>query len=424
MNIVELINKKRLKENLSFEELDYIINAYLKDEIKDYQMSALLMSICLNGMSDEETSNLTKIMLNSGEKLDLSSIAGVKVDKHSTGGVGDKTTLIIVPMVASCGVIVPKMSGRSLGHTGGTADKLESIPGIKIALTIDEIIKQLKDIGAVMTTSSLNIVPADKKIYALRDVTGTVSSIPLMASSIMSKKLAIGADKILLDVKVGNGAYMTNLDDAKALARTMVNIGNSFNKETVAIITNMDYPLGSNIGNALEIEEAKDILQGKVSNDLKDLCITLASYMVSLGKSISLEEAQKLVVDNLNNGKAYEKFLEIINYQQGDINGIKISDTIIEVKTNQEGYINNINALVIGELSMALGAGRINKEDVVDSSVGIVLTKAVGDYVKVDDVIAKLYIGNKQISNEAVLKAFAISSEPIAKEPLIIDVIK
>jgi pyrimidine-nucleoside phosphorylase len=424
MNIIELINKKRLNMELTYEELNYIITSYVNDSIKDYQMSAFLMAVCINGMSEEEIMNMTKIMLNSGDKLDLSSINGIKVDKHSTGGVGDKTTLVVAPLVASCSVIVPKMSGRGLGYTGGTIDKLESIPRFNVNLSDEEFINELNTIGTAVTSSSLNIDPADKKIYALRDVTGTVSSIPLIASSIMSKKLAIGADKIVLDVKVGKGALLESKEDAIKLANTMVSIGKSFNKEVVAVITNMNYPLGNNIGNALEVMEAVDTLKGLVHNNFRELCIVIATYMVSIGKNISTEEARVLVTNNLDNGKAYEKFIELVNYQHGNIDGLKVSDKVIEVKSKVEGYINNIDALKIGELSMRLGAGRVQKEDTIDYGVGIILTKNIGDYVKVDDAIAKVYISNKEIDTNEVIEAYIIESIKKDIEPLVYEIIK
>ena len=300
MNMIEIIDKKRLKQQLSLEEIKYAVDNYVKGVIPDYQMSSLLMAICLNGLSMEETFNLTKTMLESGDKLDLSDIPGIKIDKHSTGGVGDKTTLILAPLVASCGVKVPKMSGRGLGHTGGTIDKLESIPGFKVNLTLEEFKKELKEVGCVVTGQTANLVPADKKIYALRDVTATVSSIPLIASSIMSKKIASGADKIVIDLKVGNGALVKTLKEAKKLATTMVEIGKRYNRETICILTNMTEPLGNNIGNALEVLESIEVLKGNVKNDLYDLVIYIASYMVSIGKNISRDAALKEVEESIS----------------------------------------------------------------------------------------------------------------------------
>lgn len=406
MDIVEIINKKRLRMELSYEELSFVISGYLNGTIYDYQMSSLLMAIVLNGMTNEEIVNLTKLMLNSGERLDLSNL-GTVVDKHSTGGVGDKTTMIIGPMVAACGVNVAKMSGRGLGHTGGTIDKLESIPGFKVNKSTEEFFAQVKDIGFSVVSQTNNLVPADKKIYALRDVTGTVESIPLIASSIMSKKIASGAKKIVIDVKVGNGALIKNIEDARRLSNIMIEIGKSNDMEVVCLITNMDVPLGNNIGNALEVMEVMDILNNKKTGALLDLCIELASYMVSLGLSIPFEEACDLVVYNLENGKAYNKFLEFVKYQGGDINGLKLSKHVYEIKSPRDGFVTNIDALSLGKLSMHLGAGRMNLNDELDYGAGIVTLKNVGDYVRKGDTLMKLYtnkvINISDISTEAFL---------------------
>ena len=395
MNVVEIINKKRVNEELSKEELDFIFNGYLNGEVKDYQMSSMLMAICINGMTDREIFDLVDIFIKSGDVLDLSMLPGVKIDKHSTGGVGDKVTLIIGPIVAACGVCVPKMSGRGLGHTGGTIDKLESIPGFNVNLTEEEFINQVRNIGLAVTGQTKNLCPMDKVIYALRDVTGTVSSIPLIATSIMSKKIAGGADKILLDVKVGDGALMREMSDAKKLADMMERIGEAYNKEVVCEITDMNTPLGDNIGNALEVMEAMDILKGKESH-LRDLCVEVSTKMVSMAKSVSMEEANKLVNDVLTSGQAYNKFLEFVKAQGGDINGLKVSDKTIEVKSTKEGTITKIKALALGMLSVSLGAGRLSKEDIIDYSVGIVLNKHIGDHVKVSDTLFTLYV-NKDI---------------------------
>ena len=312
MNIIEIINKKRLKQELTDEEIKYIIDNYLSNEIKDYQMSALLMAIVLNGMTNEEIYSLTKYMAMSGEELDLSPLGTNVVDKHSTGGVGDKTTLIISPIVASCGVKVAKMSGRGLGHTGGTIDKLESIPGFNVNLTEQEFLNQINTINVAITSQTKDIAVADKKIYALRDVTATVESIPLIASSIMSKKIALGAKKLVLDIKVGSGALIKNLEDAKKLAKLMIDIGSSNNIKVICLLTNMSIPLGNNIGNSLEVSEAIDILKNNKQGPLRDICIELSSYMVSLGLNISYDEAKTKVINNLDNGNAYNKFLELV----------------------------------------------------------------------------------------------------------------
>ena len=312
MNIIDIINKKRLKKALSDEEIKYVIDGFLDGSIKDYQMSSLLMAILINDMTNNEIYSLTKYMADSGDKLDLSSLGNNVVDKHSTGGVGDKTTLIIAPIVASCGVKVAKMSGRGLGHTGGTIDKLESINGFTVNLTEEEFLNQVNDIGLAITSQTENIAIADKKIYALRDVTGTVESIPLIASSIMSKKIALGTKKLVLDVKVGSGALIKNIDNAKRLSKLMIDIGKHNNIEVICILTNMDIPLGNNVGNALEVREAIEILKEHKTGTLRDLCIELSSYMVSLGLNISYEEAKEKVLNNLDNGNAYLCHLELV----------------------------------------------------------------------------------------------------------------
>ena len=393
MNTIDIINKKRVGEKLSKVELDYVFNGYLNGTVKDYQMSSLLMAICINGMTDEEVFDLVDIFIKSGDVLDLSMIPGVKVDKHSTGGVGDKVSLIIGPIVASCGVPVPKMSGRGLGHTGGTIDKLESIPGFNVNLTDEEFINQVKNIGLAITGQTKNLCPLDKVIYALRDVTGTVSSIPLIATSIMSKKIAGGADKILLDVKVGDGALMKEMDEAKALASLMEKIGKFYNKEVVCEITDMNTPLGDNIGNALEVVEAVDILRGKKSH-LRDLCIDVSSKMISMSKGISVIEAKKEVMESLNSGRAYNKFLEFVKYQGGDIHGLKVSGKTIDVKSKRSGTLTKIRALNLGKLSVSLGAGRMSKEDTIDYTVGIVLNKHVGDIININDTLCTLYVNS------------------------------
>lgn len=393
MNTVDIINKKRVGEKLSKVELDYIFNGYLNGTVKDYQMSSLLMAICINGMTDEEVFDLVDIFIKSGDVLDLSMIPGIKVDKHSTGGVGDKVSLIIGPIVASCGVPVPKMSGRGLGHTGGTIDKLESIPGFNVNLTDEEFINQVKNIGLAITGQTKNLCPLDKVIYALRDVTGTVSSIPLIATSIMSKKIAGGADKILLDVKVGDGALMKEMDEAKSLASLMEKIGKFYNKEVVCEITDMNTPLGDNIGNALEVVEAVDILRGKESH-LRDLCIDVSSKMISMSKGISVIEAKKEVMESLNSGRAYNKFLEFVKYQGGDIHGLKVSGKTIDIKSKRSGTLTKIRALNLGKLSVSLGAGRMSKEDTIDYTVGIVLNKHVGDIININDTLCTLYVNS------------------------------
>ena len=396
MNIVDIINKKRVNKILTHEELDYAFNGYLNGTVKDYQMSSLLMAICINGMTDEETFDLTDIFIKSGDVLDLSSIPGVKVDKHSTGGVGDKVTLIIGPIVSSCGVPVPKMSGRGLGHTGGTIDKLESIKGFNTNLTEEEFINQIKKIGFAVTGQTKNLCPMDKVIYALRDVTGTVASIPLIATSIMSKKIAGGADKILLDVKVGDGALMKTMEDAKALASIMERIGKAHHRDVICEITDMNVPLGHNIGNSLEVIEAMDTLQGR-KGKLYDLCLDISANMISLSKGISYDEALKEATEALTSGRAFKKFEEFVKMQGGDLNSLEVSNKTVDIISNKKGTLKNIKALALGELSVSLGAGRRTKEDSIDHSVGIVIHKDIDDKINVGDKLATLYVKDKNL---------------------------
>ena len=376
MNILDIIDKKRKKEELSDEEIKYVVNSFVSGEVKDYQMSSLLMAIVINDMTNNEIYSLTKHMLNSGSRIDLSMFNNV-VDKHSTGGVGDKTTLIISPIVASCGVKVAKMSGRGLGHTGGTIDKLESIPGFNVNLTKDEFINEINSIGMSVVSQTEDLVIADKKIYALRDVTGTVESIPLIASSIMSKKIACGSKNIVIDLKVGSGALIKNINDARRLANLMVDIGKDNDIKVVCILTNMDIPLGSNIGNALEIKEAMDILLNKKKGFLYDLCVELSSYMVSLGHGISYEDAKDRVINVLENGIAYNKFLEFVSYQNGDINKLSTALLKCEIKAKKSGYLTKLDAFKLGKIACALGAGRKSKEDKIDYSAGIIVNKNI-----------------------------------------------
>lgn len=406
--IVDIINKKRLGLELSYSELDFFFNGYLKGKVKDYQMSSLLMAICINGMTDEEIFALTKIFIDSGDVLDFSEIPGIKVDKHSTGGVGDKTTLIIAPIVASLGIPVVKMSGRGLGYTGGTIDKLESIKGFNIALSDNQVFNQVKKIGVVVTGQTADLAPMDKAIYALRDVTGTVSSIPLIASSIMSKKIAAGADKILIDIKVGNGALLQKKSDANKLSDLMKKIGKFYNREVRTIISDMNVPLGHAIGNSIEVMEAIKVLKGEeTNNNLVDLCIELATEMVSMGKNIDRAVAYDEVVDSIKSGKAYNKFLELVKAQGGKIDSLGLSDDSIEIVATEAGIVKKINALELGKLSVKLGAGRVNKEDKIDYNVGIYLNKLVGDTVKKGDILATIYV-NKNVKLDEFDKIFTI----------------
>ena len=424
MTILEIIDKKRLNKELSREELDFAIKGYLDGSVKDYQMSSLLMAIVLNGMSEKEIVDLTDIMLHSGDIIDLSKIEGIIVDKHSTGGVGDKVTLVLGPLLASLGIKIAKMSGRGLGHTGGTIDKLESIEGFKVALEEKEFIKQVNDINIAIASQTGNLAPADKKIYALRDVTGTVESIPLIASSIMSKKIASGADIIMIDVKVGSGALMKNIEDAKKLATTMVKIGKSYKKPTICLITNMDEPLGYAVGNSLEVEEAIETLKGNGPSDLLEVVITLCSIIIGAVKKIPNTEAKELLFKQLNNGEAYKKFEELVLAQGGKLDTLKISDKVFSIKSDKAGYINKIDALKLGEIAKKIGAGRSNLEDKIDYEVGLKLTKKVGDYVELEEELVKVYLKYKDVSITEILECYTIEEELVEKSKLILDIIK
>lgn len=395
MVVVDILNKKRIGKELSYQELDFIFNGYLNGTVKDYQMSALLMAICINGMSDDEIFALTKIFIDSGDILDFGD-TGIIVDKHSTGGIGDKTTLVIAPIVASCGVPVVKMSGRGLGYTGGTIDKLESIPGFNVNLTDEKVKSQLKKIGVSISSQTANLTPIDKVIYALRDVTATVSSIPLVASSIMSKKIAGGADKILIDIKVGKGALLKNREEAKKLSDLMIKIGSFYQREVRTIISDMNTPLGYCTGNSLEVLESIEILKGRqYGTTLSDLCIELATEMVSMGKEISKQDAKILVLESLNKGRAYEKFLELVKAQGGNLDKLKVATKKQRIKAEIDGTVKKIDALAVGKLSIELGAGRKTKEDKIDYTVGIKLEKLIGDKVKKGDTLATLYVNEK-----------------------------
>ena len=418
MDILEIIEAKRDKKVLNREQIHYFIENYVNGVVKDYQASALLMAIYLNGMNDEEIAILTDEMQHSGDTLDLSDIPGIKVDKHSTGGVGDKVSLVLGPMIASLGAKLAKMSGRGLGHTGGTIDKLESIPGCRINLTEEEFKKQVREIGISIIGQNTELDPADKKLYALRDVTGTVASIPLIASSVMSKKLASGSDAILLDVKYGSGAFMKTLKDAKKLAQTMVNIGKSLNKDVKAEVTDMDQPLGYAVGNNLEVKEVIETLHGRGPKDLTELCLNSGSILLEQAKIFNnRKEAKEALKENIKNGKAFEKFVEFIKWQGGDISYLynpekfEMAKNIIPIISNKSGVVTKIDALTIGECSMRLGGGRETLDDVIDMSAGIVLAKKIGDTVKQGDVIATLYTNKDNFDEikERVEHAFNIS---------------
>ena len=423
MNMLDIINKKRLGKTLSKTEIEYAVMGYVDGSIPDYQMSSLLMAILIRGMTDYETVTLTNVMLKSGDSLNLSELGNV-VDKHSTGGVGDKTTLIVAPIVASCGVKVAKMSGRGLGHTGGTIDKLESIPGFNIKISNDKFFKQVQDIGIAVVGQTKNLVPADKKMYALRDVTGTVESLPLIASSIMSKKIASGAKNLVIDIKVGNGALIKNKNDAINLANLMIKIGKSHHIRVVCLITNMDIPLGNNVGNVLEVEEAIDVLKNGKVGMLRDLCVELATNMVSLGLNISFDEAHDMVINNLDNGNAYNKFLEFISYQGGDINKLSHSKYKFDIKSKKDGYLTKLDALEIGKFSMHLGAGREKLDDNIDYGAGIVIHKNINDKVKKGDVIMTLYTNRDLYIKDMQRDLYTISPTPKKNIKLIYKTIK
>lgn len=427
MRMVDLIEKKRDGKTLTKDEIEFIINGYTAKEIPDYQMSALLMAIFYQDMTDEEISNLTLAMANSGEIIDLSSIEGVKVDKHSTGGVGDTTTLVLAPLVASVGVPVAKMSGRGLGFTGGTLDKFESIPGFRIELSDQEFIDIVNKSKVAVIGQSGNLAPADKMLYALRDVTGTVDSIPLIASSIMSKKIAAGADAIVLDVTTGEGAFMKNLDDAKRLAQTMVRIGKLAGRQTMAVISDMSEPLGEAIGNSLEIVEAIDTLKGDGPEDLTEMCYVLGSQMVVLaGKAETLDEARQLLKEALNSGKALEKFREMIEDQGGDSSVVDQPEKLLtaqyqsELPAKTSGYVTKLVANEIGIAAMLLGAGRKTKEDAIDHAVGIKLHKKVGEKVEAGESLLTIYANTEEIQEVENLLYENIEIGDQAVEPTLI----
>lgn len=421
MRAVDIILKKRQAKQLTEREIDFLVQGFTKAEVPDYQMAAFAMAVYFNGMTSEETANLTNSIINSGETINLGDIDGIKVDKHSTGGVGDTTTLILGPLVAAAGAPVAKMSGRGLGHTGGTLDKLESIPGFNINLSKEEFIEIVNKIKVAVMGQTAKLAPADGKLYSLRDVTATVDSIPLIASSIMSKKLAAGADGIVLDVKTGDGAFMKTLDDSFALAQEMVRIGTHLDKETVAIITDMDQPLGNAIGNSLEIIEAIDALKGRGPQDLMKLTIELASQMLLIAKISSTEnEAKEKLQRVIEDGSALQVFKDFVKAQGGnpdvvdDYSLLPLAEHKIEVKSPQKGFISKIEAEGMGNLAMILGAGRAKKDDVIDYGVGIVLHKKVGDMVLDGEALATLYVND--VEKGSALVSDLISKVSISQE--------
>lgn len=430
---VDIIIKKRQGFQLTKEEIHFIIDGYVKGEIPDYQVSALLMAICFQGLNKEEQVNLTMEMLHSGEQIDLSSIQGVCVDKHSTGGVGDKTTLVIAPIIAACGLKIAKMSGRGLGHTGGTLDKLESIPGFQIAISPQDFLKQVQEIGIAVVGQTANITPADKKLYALRDVTGTIDSIGLIAGSVMSKKLASGAHSILLDVKVGDGAFMQTLKDARILARAMVDIGNSCGRKTVAMLTDMDQPLGEAVGNSIEVIEVIETLKGRGPKDFTALCREICTEMLLMTNfAKNKTEAKQMITRVLQDGSAMEKLRQMIIYQGGNpevINNYQLfaqAKHIIKVKSKESGYIKKIRTHSIGDAAMILGAGRKTKDDIIDPSVGIKVIVKVGQLVEKGDTLAELYANGKEEARalEITEQAFEITGEIVNKNKIVLDIIK
>lgn len=434
MRIIDIIEKKRDKQELTKQEIEYFVTEYTKGNVKDYQASALVMAIFLNGMTDQETTNLTIAMAHSGETLDLSTLNETIVDKHSTGGVGDKVSLILLPLVSSMGVPVAKMSGRGLGFTGGTVDKLEAIPGYKTGIEMEQFIQNVKQIGISMISQTLNLAPADKKLYALRDSISCVESIPLIASSIMSKKIASGAQKIVLDVTVGKGAFMKDIDQARKLSKTMIEIGKLAKRETVCILTNMNEPLGHSIGNSLEVIEAINFLKGDMPEDLKEVVLELGAYMLKLAdKGENLENNKKRLLENIENNKAYEKFIELIENQGGDSSFIENFEKLPKAKyiepiySKNTGNIQEINSKEVGKLAGVLGAGREKKEDNIDHSVGIILAKKVADKVIKGDILAYIHANNEIKLKEAKIKLqeiIKISEQAVTKEQTILEIIK
>ena len=424
MNISNIINKM-LNEKLTYEEISFLVMGYVKGSISDDEMTLFIKNIYDNGLSIEELFYLTDIMIKSGSVLDFSDINKSIVDKHSTGGVGDKTSFIVAPIVASLGIAVPKMSGKGLGLTGGTIDKLESINGYNVNLTMDEFKKQINDIGISIISQTENMCIADKKIYALRDEKNLVDSIPLIASSIMSKKIASSSPNIVIDLKVGKGAFMKSIDSAIKLSELMIKIGKYYNRKVICVLTDMNYPLGRTIGNALEVKEVKEFFDGKYDERFKNLCFNLSAHMTSLALNISFDDALKKVEETYNNGNAKNKFYEWIEYQKGDINSIKDFSNKIAIKSTKSGYINNIDPIILATLCKDLGAGRIKKEDFIDYAVGIELYKSVGEKVERGEILGTIYY-NKEIPEmmERFKSAFLIENEKVNIKDIIITVIK
>jgi pyrimidine-nucleoside phosphorylase len=434
MRAVDIIIKVRDRVELTPAEIQFFVNGIADGSIPDYQVAAWAMAVLLNGLTPRETTDLTLAMAHSGEVLDLSAYVPLAVDKHSTGGVGDKVTMVVEPIVAACGLPVAKMSGRGLGFSGGTLDKLESIPGYRTDLTRDEFIEQLKAIGIVLTGQTGTLAPADGKLYALRDVTGTVPSTPLIAASVMGKKIAAGAQAIVLDVKVGNGAFMTNLADARELSRLMVEIGRLSGRQVTALLSDMNQPLGAAVGNALEVKEALEALHGKGPADLLEHCLTVAAHMLTLGKKArNLDEGQKLAQEMITSGKAFETFRKLVNAQGGDVSyldhpeSFPVAPVIVDVFAEQSGFIAEFNARVVGETSVELGAGRAKKTDQIDHSVGFLIHKKVGDSVRPGDILFTIHAASQEAAENArgrVLSGIKMSKEKVAPLPLFYGVVQ
>ncbi|MBR2744840.1 MAG: thymidine phosphorylase [Clostridia bacterium] len=433
MNILEIIAKKRDNAKLSKEEIDYFIENYTKGEITDYQAAALVMAIYINGMDYEETTNFTLAMAKSGEILDLSDL-GFVVDKHSTGGIGDKITMVLMPIVAALGIPAAKMSGRGLGFTGGTIDKLESIPGYNTSISVEKFKNNVKNIGISIMGQTLNLAPADKKLYALRDTISCVGSIPLIASSIMSKKIAAGADKIVLEVTVGSGAFMKNLDEAKELSETMINIGKQAGKQSICVLTNMNEPMGYSVGNSLEVIETIEALSGKMEEDIKKVVLELGSYMIKLaGKGDDIEANKKMILEIIESGEALNKFRQLVENQGGDVSYIddvskfESAKYIIPVLADKAGYVASMDNEKIGYISCSLGAGRIRKEDEINNRVGLIIKKKIGDKVDVGDVLGYIHADDEEVGSRAaksLVECYNYSEEFVEKQKQILGVLE
>ncbi|KYH33488.1 pyrimidine-nucleoside phosphorylase [Neomoorella mulderi] len=434
MQMLDLIRRKREGQALTPAEIEAMIQGYTAGTIPDYQMAAFLMAVYFRGLDRKETAALTRAMVASGERIDWSSIPGVKVDKHSTGGVADTTTLVLAPLVAAAGVPVVKMSGRGLGHTGGTIDKLESIPGFRVQLSREDMVRQVKEIGLAITAQTGKLAPADGKLYALRDVTATVESIPLIASSVMSKKIAAGAEAIVLDVKVGSGAFMPDLESARKLARIMVDLGREMGRRVVAVITNMDEPLGMMVGNALEVREALNVLRGGGPRELREVCLTLGSQMLLLaGAAGSNKEGRRLLENLLAGGQGLKKFQQFIAAQGGDPEVVDNPQLLpqageqVTVAAPAGGYISAVQARLVGEAALLLGAGRLTKESPIDLAVGIELKKRRGEYIHAGEPLAVFHVNdrtNLEAARERFLAAYTLAPEPPAPQPLVYEIIK